>query len=93
MKSFTDTDRGYTLGHMQEQALSPVVNKIRVSIDRSIEEDRVRSSHPRSAKDVPFLDFEVFSKTFNIFHQIPGRVILQGRTPTPSPNGSIALLK
>jgi hypothetical protein len=54
------------------------------------EDERIRSSHPGSTKDVPLVDFEVLSKTFDIFDQIPGRVLFQARTPTPSLNGSIA---
>jgi len=35
---------------------------------------------PRTAKDVPFIDFEVLAKTFEVFDQIPGRVFFQART-------------
>ncbi len=76
---------GYILAHKQEQASSPVVDKIQMSVKRTIEKStEKRSSHPGSTKDVPFLDLEVFSKTFNVFHQIPRRVLFQARTPVPS---------
>lgn len=39
------------------------------------------SPHPRSAKDVPILYLEVLAKTFDVFHQIPGRVFFQTRGP------------
>jgi hypothetical protein len=57
------------------------------------EDQRVRSSYPGSTEDVPFLDLEMLSKTFDIFDQIPGRVLFQARTPTSSLNRPIALLK
>ena len=53
----------------------------------------IKSSHPGSAKDVPILNLEVLPKTFNVFHQIPGRVLFQACTPIPPPNGSAALSK
>ena len=33
---------------------------------------------------MPFLDLEVLPKTFNVFDQIPGRVLFQARAPIPS---------
>jgi hypothetical protein len=35
----------------------------------------------------------VLPKTFNVFHQIPGRVLFQARAPIPPPNGSVTVLK
>jgi hypothetical protein len=89
---YAGRDREYILAHKQEQASSPVVDRIR-GVSRS-DDRKDQRSHPGSTKDVPFLDFEVLSKTLDIFDQIPGRVVFQARTPTPpSLNGSIALLK
>jgi hypothetical protein len=54
------------------------------------ENKREKNAHPGSPKDMPFLDLEVLPKTFNVFHQIPGRVLFQARAPIPS---SIAVLR
>ena len=42
---------------------------------------------------MPFLNIEVLPKTFNVFHQIPGRVLFQARAPIPPPNKSVSVLK
>ena len=92
------TDRGYTPVHRQERASSPVVDTRVSRVERTTGDCgeghcENKSSHPRSPKDMPFLDAEVLPKTFDVFHQIPGRVLLQARTPTPPVNRSVAVLK
>ena len=38
---------------------------------------------------MPFFDLEVFAKTFDVLDQIPGRVLLEARSPTHKDKRSV----